>query len=159
MKQIFRTAWIDENHVHNKTVNTYRQYEYFVVWCDDPCRVNRWKGYRAVHWQNCWDISPITDGVHSGSNRGCPEHSSPLFLGLILAVGRPPHYEVDGRPRSWSMLDFCNGPAGCGSNCCLLGWLPQVPSEVAGSNKLFYQKFEALAVIGLVAMVPVVIAS
>ena len=57
------------------------------------------------------------------------------------------------------MFDFCNGPAGCGSSCCPPGWLPQVPSEVAGPNQLFYQKFEALAVIGLLAMVPVVIAS
>ena len=117
------------------------------------------KGYRVIHRQNCWDISPIADGVYSGSNRGCPEHSSPMFLGLILAVGRSPQYEVDDRSRSWSMFDFCNGPTSCGSSCCPQGWLPQVSSEVAGPNKLFYHKFEALAVIGLVAMVPMVIAS
>ena len=87
IEQIGRTAWIDENPVHIKNVNTYSQYECIVVWCDDPSRVNRWKGYRAVHLQNCWDISLIVDGVHSGSNRGCPNHFSPLFLGLILAVG------------------------------------------------------------------------
>ena len=57
------------------------------------------------------------------------------------------------------MFDFFNGPAGCGSSCCSPGWLPQVPSEVVDPNQLFYQKFEALAVIGLVAMVLVVIAS
>ena len=39
------------------------------------------------------------------------------------------------------------------------GWPPQVPSEVAGPNQLFHQEFEALAVIGLVAMVPVIVAS
>ena len=85
--------------MHIKIVNTYSQYKCFVVWCDNPCRVNRWKGYRAVHQQNRWDISPIVDGVHSGSNRGSPEHSSLLFLGLILVVSRSPQYEVNGRPR------------------------------------------------------------
>ena len=57
------------------------------------------------------------------------------------------------------MLDFCNDTVGCGSSRCPGGWLPQVPFEVAGPNMLFYKKFEALAVIGLVAMVPVVITS
>ena len=36
---------------------------------------------------------------------------------------------------------------------------PRVPSEVAGSNQLFYQEHEALAVIDFVAMVPVIITS
>ena len=124
MEQIDRTAWIDENPVHIKTVNTYSQYKCVVLWCDDPCSVNRWKGYRAVHRLNCWDISPIADGDYSGSNRGSPEYSSLLFLGLILAVCRSPQYEVDGQSRSWSMFDLCNGPVGCGSDCCPAGWLP-----------------------------------
>ena len=108
------------------------------MWRDDPCGVNRWKGYRAVHRKNCWDISLIADGVYPGFNEGCLEHSSPLFLGLILVVDRSPQYEVDGRPRPWSMFDFCNGLVGCGSECCPTGWLPQVSSEVAGPNQLFY---------------------
>ena len=33
------------------------------------------------------------------------------------------------------------------------GWVPQVSSEVARPNQLFYHKFEALAVIGLLGMV------
>ena len=118
MEQIDGTAWIDKNPMHIKTVNTYSQYKCVVVWCDDLCKVNRWKGYRVVHRHNCWDISPIIDGVHSRSNRGCPEHSSPLFLGLVLVVGRSPQYEVDGWQRSQSMFDFCNGPTGCGSSRC-----------------------------------------
>ena len=68
--------------------------------CDDPCRVNRRKGYRAVNRQNCCDFSSVADGVYSGSDRSRPEHSSPLFLGLILAVGRSPQSKVDGRPGS-----------------------------------------------------------
>ena len=36
---------------------------------------------------------------------------------------------------------------------------PVSTPEVSGPNQLFYQKFEALAVIGLVAMVPMIIAS
>ena len=159
MEQIGRTAWIDENLVHIKTVNTYSQYEYVVVWCDDPCRVNRVKGYRAINRQNYCDIPPVADGVYSGSDRGRPEHSSPLFLILILVVSRSPHYKVDSRPGSRSMLDICNGPISCGNGCCPAGWLPQVPSEVPGPNQLFYQKFEALPVIGLVAMVPVILVS
>ena len=57
------------------------------------------------------------------------------------------------------MFDFYYGPVDYRSGCCPASWLPQVPSEVAGPNHLFYQKFEALAVIGLVAMVPVIITS
>ena len=57
------------------------------------------------------------------------------------------------------MLDFCNGPVSCGGDCCPAGWLPQVPSEVASSNKFFYQELEALAVIGLVGMVLMIITS
>ena len=158
MEQIGRTAWIDENSVHIKTVNTYSQYECVVVWCDDPCRVNMGKGYRAVNRENCGDIPSVADGVYSGSDRGRPEHSSPLFLELILAVSRSPQYKVDGRSGSRSILDICNGPIDCESGCCPTGWLPQVSSEVPGPNKLFYHKFEALAVIGLVAMVPMILA-
>ena len=159
MEQIGRTAWIEENPMHIKTVNTYSQYECVVVWCDDPCRVKRWKGYRVVQWQNRWDILSITYCFHSSSPRGYSKHSSSLFFGLIMVVSRPPQYEVDGRPRSWSVFNIYNCPAGCDSSCCPPGWLPQIPSEVTGSNKLFHQEFEALVVIGLVAMVPVVIAS
>ena len=100
MEQIGRTAWIDEDPVHIKTVNTYNQYECVVVWCDDPCRVNRGKGYKVVNRQNCCDIPLVADGVYSGSDRSRPEHSSPMFLGLILAVDRSPQYKVDGRPGS-----------------------------------------------------------
>ena len=57
------------------------------------------------------------------------------------------------------MFDFCNDLVGCGGDCCPAGWLPQVPSEVASPNKLFYQELEALAVIGLVGMVLVIITS
>ena len=56
------------------------------------------------------------------------------------------------------MFYFRNGFVGCGSNRCPLGWSPQISSKVAGSNQSFHQKFEALALIGLVAMVPVIIA-
>ena len=159
MEQIGRTTWIDDNPVYIKTVNTHSQYECVIVWCDDPCRVNRWKGYEAIHRQNCWDISPIADGVHYGSNQGCPEHSSPLFLGLILVVSRPLEYEVDGWPRYGSVFNFCNGPMGCGSSCCPPDRLPQIPSKVADSNQFFYHKYKAMELIGLMAMVPVVITS
>ena len=94
MEQIGRTAWIDENPVHIKTVNTYSQYECVVVWCDDLCRVNRGKGYRAVNQQNCCDIPLVANGVYSGSDRGLPEHSSLPFLGLILAVSRSPSIKL-----------------------------------------------------------------
>ena len=57
------------------------------------------------------------------------------------------------------MLNFCNDPANYGHGYCPLGWLPQIPSKVAGSNQSFYHKFEALALFGLVAMVHVVITS
>ena len=100
MEQIGRTAWIDEDPVHIKTVNTYSFYECVVVWCDDPCRVNRRKGYRAINWENCCDFPPVADSVYSSSDRSRPEHSPPMFLGLILVVDRSPQYKVDGRPGS-----------------------------------------------------------
>ena len=96
------------------------------MWCDDPRGVNRWKGYRAINREHCRDISLIADGVYSGSDRGCSEHSSPLFLGLVLVVDRSPRYEVDGRLRFWSKFDFGNSPAGCGSDRGPAGWLPQI---------------------------------
>ena len=155
MEQICRIARIDEDLVDVKTVNAY--IKFVIVWCDDPCRVDRWKGYWVVHQKHCRDNSQIADSVYSGPNRGCLEYSSPLFLGLILAVGRSPQYEVDGRPGLWNMSYFCNGPVNCGSNRCPSGWLPQISSKVAGSNQSFHQIFKALALIGLVAMVPVII--
>ena len=57
------------------------------------------------------------------------------------------------------MLYFCNGPVDCGSDRCPSGWFPQISSKVAGSNQPFLQEFKALALVGLVAMVPVIIAS
>ena len=57
------------------------------------------------------------------------------------------------------MFYFYNGPVGYGRDHRSAGWPPQVPSEVAGPNQLFYQELEALAVIGLVAMVLVIITS
>ena len=57
------------------------------------------------------------------------------------------------------MFYFYNGPISYGSDCCPVGWPPQVPSKVADPNQLFYQELEALVVIGLVAMVPVIVAS
>ena len=56
------------------------------------------------------------------------------------------------------MFYFCNGSIGYGSDHCPLGWSPQIPSKVAEPNQYFHQKFEALALISLVAMVPVIIA-
>ena len=107
------------------------------MWCKDPCRVNRWKGYRAVHRLRCWGFSLTADSVYSGSNLGCSKHSSPLFLGLV----------------------FCHCSISCGSDCCPAGWLPQVPSKVVVPNKLLYQELKALTVIGFMVMVPMVVAS
>ena len=101
------------------------------MWCDDPCRVNRWKGYRAVYWLRSWGVSLIADGVYSGSNRGGPKRSSPLFLGLVLAIEWSPQYEVDGRSRLWSMFNFRHCPVSREGDCCPAGWFSQVPSEVA----------------------------
>ena len=50
-------------------------------------------------------------------------------------------------------------PSAVGSSCYPPGWLPQILSKVASSNQSFYQKLKALALIGLVAMVPMVISS
>ena len=56
------------------------------------------------------------------------------------------------------MFYLCNGLIGW-SDGCPSGWPPYVSFEVAGPNKFFYQELEALVVIGLVVVVPVIIAS
>ena len=124
--------------MHIKTVNTHDKYKCIVMRGNDPGRVNRGKGYRAVNQLNCCDVLSGANGVHPGFDRGRSEHFSPLFFELILAIGQSPQYKVDGWPGSRSMLGTNNDPVSCGSGCCLAGWLSYIPFEVSGPNQLFY---------------------
>ena len=76
--------------MHIKTVNTYGKYKCIVMRGNDPGRVNKGKGYRAVNRLNCGDVLSSANGVHLGSDRGRPKHFSPLLFGLILAIGLSP---------------------------------------------------------------------
>ena len=70
-----------------------------MVRSNDPRRVNRGKGYRAINWLDyfaaIWDM----DGVHPGS--GCGRFQQPplLALRLILVVNRAIQYVVYGGSR------------------------------------------------------------
>ena len=82
--------------MHIKTVNTHGKYKCILMRGNDPSRVNRGKGYRAINRLNCCDVLLGANGVHPGSDRGRLEHFSPLLFGLILAIVRSPQYKVDG---------------------------------------------------------------
>ena len=77
----------------------------------------------AVNRQNCCGVPPGANDVYPGSNRGRPEHFSSLFLGLVLAIGWPPQYKVDGRPRP-RRFDTNHGSVNYGSGSCPVGFLP-----------------------------------
>ena len=123
--------------MHIKTVNTDSKYKCIVMRGNDPGRVNRGKGYKAVNRLNCCDVLSGADGVHPGFDRGCSEHFSPLLFGLILATGRSPQYKVDGWPGARGMLDINNDPVNCRSDCYPAGWLSNISSEVPSPNQFF----------------------
>ena len=145
--------------MHIKTVNTHSKYKCIVIRGNDSSRVNRGKGYKAVNQLNCYDVLSGANGVHLGSDRGLPENFSHLFFGLILSIGRSPQYKVDGWPGPRSMLSTNNDLVSCGSGCYPAGSLSYIPFEVSGPNKLFHQEFQAMAVVGFMAMAPVIITS
>ena len=59
-----------------------------MIQSNDPGRVNRGKGYRAVNWLDCstaiWDVN----GVHLGSGCGRLQQPPLVALRLILVVNR-----------------------------------------------------------------------
>ena len=56
--------------MHIKIVNTHGRYKCIVMRVNDPGRVNRGKGYRAVNRLNCCDVLSGANDVHSSSDRG-----------------------------------------------------------------------------------------
>ena len=66
---------------------------------NDPGRVNRGKGYRAVNWLDysvaIWDVN----GVHLGLGYNCSQQPPLLALRLILVVNRAAQYVVYGGSR------------------------------------------------------------
>ena len=103
--------------MHIKTVNTHSKYECIIMRGNDPGRVNRGKGYRAINRLSCSGVLLGGDGVYPGSNRSRPEHFSPILFGLILAIGRSPQYKVDGWLGARGRLSINNDPVSCGSDC------------------------------------------
>ena len=124
--------------MHIKTIDTQSKYKCIVMRDNDPGRVNRGKGYRAVNQLNCCDVLSGANGVHLGSNQGRSEHFSPLLFGLILAIDRSPQYKVDGWPGARGMLNINNDPISCGSDCYSAGWLSNISSEVPCPNHFFH---------------------
>ena len=70
-----------------------------MVQCNDPGRVNKGKGYRAVNRLDCstaiWDV----DGIHPGLGCGRSQQPPLLALRLILVFNRAARYIVYGGPR------------------------------------------------------------
>ena len=60
--------------MHIKTVISDSKYKCIVMRGNDPGRVNRGKGYRAINRLNCCDVLSGADGVHLGSDLGRLEH-------------------------------------------------------------------------------------
>ena len=54
--------------MHIKIVNTQGEYKRIIMRSDDPSRVYRWKGYRAVNRLNRCAALWGTDGAYSGSD-------------------------------------------------------------------------------------------
>ena len=140
-----------------KTVNIDSKYKCIVMRGNDPSRVNRGKGYKVINWLNCCDVLSGVDGVHPSSDRGRLEHFSPLLFRLILTICWSPQYKVDGWLGSRGMFSVNNDPVSCGSDCYPVGWLSNISSEVPGPNQFFHKEFQALSVVGFVAMVPMII--
>ena len=88
---------------------------------NDPGRVNRGKGYRAVNRLSCSGVLPGANGVYPGSDRSRSEHFSPLLFILILAIGRSPQYKVDGWPGARGMLNINNDPVSCATATSRVG--------------------------------------
>ena len=124
--------------MHIKNVNTHSKYECTVMRGNDPGRVNRGKGYRAVNRLSCSGVLPVADGVYPSYDRSRPEHFSPLLFRLILAIGRSPQYKVDGWPGARGMRNINNDLVSCGSDCYPAGWLSNISSEVPSPNQFFH---------------------
>ena len=105
---------------------------------NDPGRVNRGKGYRAVNRLSCRGVLPGADGVYPDSDRSRPEPFSPLLFGLILAIDRSPQYKVDGWPGARGILNINNDPVSCGSDRYPVDWLSNKSSEVPSPNQFFH---------------------
>ena len=110
--------------MHIKTVNTHSKYECIVMRGNDPGRVNRGKGYRAINRLSCNDVLPGADDVYPGSDRSRPKNFSPLLFGLILAIGRSPQYKVDGWP----------GPEACSVSTTTLSTVEATTTPRVGSR-------------------------
>ena len=85
--------------MHNKIVNTQSKYECIVVRSNDPGRVNKGRGYRAVNQLDCFAAIWDMDGVHPGPGCGRSQQPPLLALRLILIFNRAAQYVVYGGPR------------------------------------------------------------
>ena len=100
-------------------------------WSNDPGRVYRGKGYRAVNRVDCsiaiWDV----DGVYPGSNRGCTQQPLLLVLRLILIISWAAQYVVFGGPRF--RRELCTGRYSFNRKGDLSSadYLPNISPEVA----------------------------
>ena len=54
------------------------------------------------------------------------------------------------------MLNIYNDTVSCRSDCYPASWLSNISSEVPSPNQLFYWEFQALVVVGFMAMVPMI---
>ena len=55
------------------------------------------------------------------------------------------------------MFNVNNDPVSSGSDCYLAGWLLNISFEVPSLNQFFHKEFQALALVGFVAMVLMII--
>ena len=63
---------------------------------NDPIRVYRGRGYRAIYWHGLFPATPCVDSVYLGLNRGYSHKLLMLELRLVLVVKQSSQYIVYG---------------------------------------------------------------
>ena len=99
---------------------------------NDPGRVYRGKGFRAVDQLDCsvaiWDV----DGVYPSPDCGCTQQPLLLALRLILIVSRATHYVVYDGPRF--KRELCIGRYSFNRRGASSDQNPNISPEVAGPD-------------------------
>ena len=104
------------------------------MWSNDPGRVNKGKGYKAVNWLDCSAAVWGVDGFYSSPEGGCEQQPLHLALRLILIVSRAAQYIVDGGQRNRQELYTDRYSFDRRGDLSYTDRLSDIPPEVADLN-------------------------
>ena len=105
-----------------------------MVLSNNPGRVKKGKGYRAVNWMDCSAAIRDVDGIYPGSSYGRSQQPLLLALRLILVVDRAADYVIYGRPRFKQELCACHYSFNRESGLNSVDRLPNISPKVAGPD-------------------------